>query len=142
MSKNKSADESGHRFQAIWNEALSRISEATGQSRETLASALQETRQALASAATQSWEEFAKTEAFQKSVSAAVERAQSLRSSAREVFKAARQETQGVTRDDFEMLNRELKNAEQLLLTRMDLLEQRLLKSNPARKPRARKRSS
>jgi len=44
-------------------------------------------------------------------------------------------ETQGVTREDLETLQREIKNAEQLLLTRIDLLEQRLRPAKPRRRP-------
>lgn len=141
MNEPNPRDESALRFQQIWSEAISRLGKAKDQSREGLASGFQGMRHALTQAMAETWEEFSKSETFQKALRSAVEQAASLRSSARDAFKTARQETQGVTRDDFEQLRLTLKNAEQLLLTRIDLLEQRLLSPAQSKTPRPTRRA-
>lgn len=122
-------------LQKLWTETLSRFAQSVSQaSNGPIPEAFKDLRAALQQSLAKAWDDFLLSDAFKKSMQIAMEQAASARESAQGVFKKVREETQGVTREDLENIHRSLRNAEQLILTRIDLLESRLVKSKPARR--------
>ena len=138
-------------FQKIWSDTVSKFSQPAGPNAAPgapIPEILRDLKQAVQQTIARSWEDFLQSDAFQNSMKAASAQASSARESAQDLFKKVRKETQGITREDFENIQRAIRNAEQLLLTRMDLLESRMapkkrpVRRQPAKRAPVRKKSS